>query len=126
MLAKLIVWAPTRDAAIARMHRALLELTIDGVATSRDFHLRVMEDAEFQRGAIDIQWLERRLDSLTRVMRPAGGEVVAALAAVLLADRERATARPTASNGATANGAARDTAAAGWLAAARREALRSR
>ncbi|NUQ20417.1 MAG: acetyl-CoA carboxylase biotin carboxylase subunit, partial [Gemmatimonadaceae bacterium] len=37
MLAKLIVWAETREAAIARMHRALLELTIEGVDSSRDF-----------------------------------------------------------------------------------------
>ncbi|NUO64973.1 MAG: acetyl-CoA carboxylase biotin carboxylase subunit, partial [Gemmatimonadaceae bacterium] len=41
MLAKLIVWAESRDAAIARMHRALLELTIEGIDSSRDFHLRV-------------------------------------------------------------------------------------
>jgi acetyl-CoA carboxylase biotin carboxylase subunit len=127
MLAKLIVWAPTRDAAIARMHRALLELTIDGVATSRDFHLRVMEDPEFQRGQIDIQWLERRLDSLTRVPPPAEGELVAAVAAVLLADRERGTTRVAAPNGATAsNGAVSASVAEGWLAAARREALRAR
>ncbi|MCX5761392.1 MAG: ATP-grasp domain-containing protein, partial [Gemmatimonadetes bacterium] len=38
MLAKLIVWAPTRLEAITRMHRALGELTIDGVETSREFH----------------------------------------------------------------------------------------
>src|SRR5689334_22799781 len=43
MLAKLIVHGRTREQAIARMHRALLELTIDGVETSRDFHLRMME-----------------------------------------------------------------------------------
>ena len=67
MLAKLIVYAPTRDAAVERMHRALLELTIEGVETSRDFHLRVMEDAEFRAGAIEIQWLERRLDVARRV-----------------------------------------------------------
>ncbi|HEY5219839.1 MAG TPA: acetyl-CoA carboxylase biotin carboxylase subunit, partial [Gemmatimonadaceae bacterium] len=60
MLAKLIVWAADRPAAIARMHRALLELAVDGVETSRDFHLRVMEDEEFRRGDIEIQWLERR------------------------------------------------------------------
>ncbi len=48
LLGKLIAWADTRDAAIARMRRALLELTIVGVETSRDFHLRVMDDAEFQ------------------------------------------------------------------------------
>src|SRR5690349_5450282 len=66
MLAKLIVWAPDRASAVERMHRALLELTIQGVETSRDFHLRVMEDAEFRRGAIEIQWLERRLPDLVR------------------------------------------------------------
>src|SRR3954471_4423832 len=48
MLAKLIVYAPTREAAIERMHRALLELTIEGVEISRDFHLRMMEDSEFR------------------------------------------------------------------------------
>ena len=81
MLAKLIVHAPTREAAVARMHRALLELTIEGVETSRDFHLRVMEDAEFRAGAIEIQWLERRLDSLVARRRPpataSGGRLVA-------------------------------------------------
>ena len=50
MLAKLIVWAADREAAVNRMHRALLELTVDGIETSRDFHLRVMEDEEFRRG----------------------------------------------------------------------------
>src|SRR5205085_4526926 len=65
LLAKLIVHAPDRAAAIERMHRALLELTIEGVDSSRDFQLRVMEDAEFRRGAIEIQWLERRLASPT-------------------------------------------------------------
>ena len=51
------------------MHRALLELTIEGVETSRDFHLRVMEDAEFRAGAIEIQWLERRLAGAHRERR---------------------------------------------------------
>ena len=90
MLAKLIVHAPTREAAIERMHRALLELTIEGVESSRDFHLRVMEDAEFRAGAIEIQWLERRLDSL--IQREAAGATIARTAAVvaaLIADRDR-------------------------------------
>ena len=94
MLAKLIVWAPTRDAAIARMHRALLELTIEGVETSRDFHLRVMEDAEFRAGAIEIQWLERRLPSIARraARRRTRARLRAAIAAALLAERDRANA----------------------------------
>jgi acetyl-CoA carboxylase biotin carboxylase subunit len=93
MLAKLIVSAPTRLEAIGRMHRALLELTIEGVDTSRDFHLRVMEDPEFRSGAIEIQWLERRLADLT-ARRPArDGVVRAAIAAVLLAERDRSAPR---------------------------------
>jgi acetyl-CoA carboxylase biotin carboxylase subunit len=127
MLAKLIVWAPSRDAAIARMYRALLELTVDGVATSRDFHLRVMEDAEFRRGDIEIQWLERRLDSLTRLAPPADGKRVAAIAAVLLAERERATPTLAAAVGPAAGSAAHTADARdAWLRAGRRDGLRSR
>jgi acetyl-CoA carboxylase, biotin carboxylase subunit len=128
LLAKLIVWGPSRDEAIARMHRALLELTIDGVATSRDFHLRVMEDAEFRRGDIEIQWLERRLDSLTQTRPPADGIRVAAIAAVLLAERDRAAPRGgaglTPAESAAHPGAPPPDDA--WVRAARRDALRSR
>ena len=46
------------------MRRALVDLIILGVETSRDFHIRVMDDDEFRRGDIDIQWLERRLPSI--------------------------------------------------------------
>jgi acetyl-CoA carboxylase biotin carboxylase subunit len=121
MLAKLIVHAPTRDAAIARMHRALLELTIQGVETSRDFHLRVMEDDEFRRGAIDIQWLERRLASLTSVAAPPEGQMAAVIAAALLAEQERMRRVPPA-GGATPNGTPADDRSA-WRQAARREGL---
>jgi acetyl-CoA carboxylase biotin carboxylase subunit len=89
LLAKLIVWAATRELAIERMHRALLELVIDGVETSRDFHLRLMEDGEFRRGEIEIQWLERRLESLTNVRPPKATAEIAAIAAALLAERDR-------------------------------------
>jgi acetyl-CoA carboxylase biotin carboxylase subunit len=127
LLAKLIVWGPTREAAIARMHRALLELTIDGVETSRDFHLRVMEDEEFRRGDIDIQWLERRLPSLVAVAPPQSLVRDAAIAAALIADRDRARPRGAADRPATASvrGAAGDGAPdTTWRRAARLDALR--
>lgn len=89
LLAKLIVSASTRELAIERMHRALLELVIDGVETSRDFHLRLMEDGEFKRGEIEIQWLERRLDSLTNVRPPPSAVRIATIAAALLAEKDR-------------------------------------
>ncbi len=124
MLAKLIVWAATRAEAVERMHRALLELTIEGVDTSRDFHLRVMEDAEFRAGDIEIQWLERRMADLTNRAPEQAAVVRAAIAAALLAERERSAPHRAAapSNGDTAS--AKAVASDGWLRAARREALR--
>ena len=120
MLAKLIVWAPSRELAIARMHRALSELVIDGVETSRDFHLRVMEDDDFRRGAIEIQWLERRLPSLLEAKPPEALRQIAAIAGALLADRERSAPRAAS---ATAPGTP-PPAASGWKRAARIEGLR--
>jgi acetyl-CoA carboxylase, biotin carboxylase subunit len=89
MLAKLIVHAPTRDAAIARMHRALIEFEIEGVETSRDFHLRMMEDDEFRRGDISIQWLEAKLPALSQLGPETSDVRAAVIAAALLAERER-------------------------------------
>src|SRR5581483_2946740 len=112
MLAKLIVHAPTREAAVERMHRALLELTIEGVESSRDFHLRVMEDADFRAGAIEIQWLERRLDSIIHVKPPAATTKTAAVVAALIADRDRRA--PKRSNGATTAAQTSQTTQDGW------------
>jgi acetyl/propionyl-CoA carboxylase alpha subunit len=102
------------------MHRALLELTIEGVETSRDFHLRLMEDPEFKAGAIEIQWLERRLPSLAAVKAPEETARAAAIAAALLADRDRQ--RGISRTSASASGPASD--ASGWQKAARSEGLR--
>jgi acetyl-CoA carboxylase biotin carboxylase subunit len=127
MLAKLIVHAPTREAAIQRMHRALLELTIEGVESSRDFHLRVMEDAEFRAGAIEIQWLERRLESIVNVRPPAHTARTAALIAALIADRDRQAPKgSSASYGAPLPDAAPPPAPTqdAWTRLARLEALR--
>lgn len=90
MLAKLIVHARTREQAIERMRRALLELTVEGVETSRDFHLRVMENPDYRAGDVSIQWLEQNLELLTHAPPPPAGVRLAAIAAALLADAERA------------------------------------
>lgn len=58
MIAKLIVWAPTRDEAIARMKRALSEFDIEGVKTTIPFHLRLLEHPKFIAGDFDIKFLE--------------------------------------------------------------------
>lgn len=117
LIAKLIVWAETREAAIARMRRALRELVIVGLPTSQAFHLRVLEDADFRRGAIDIEFLGRKSATLLRdpvpeeLMRPL------AVAAAMIADAQR-------TGSASAAAALRAPGAAPWLDAARREGLR--
>src|SRR3989449_10691812 len=59
LLAKLIVWGDTRAAALQRMRRALRELVIVGIPSSQAFHLRVLADPDFQRGDVDVTYLER-------------------------------------------------------------------
>ena len=117
MLAKLIVRADTRELAIARMRRALMDLTIVGVDTSREFHLRMMDNEDFKRGAFDIQWLERTMPAILGVAPPKDTLNVAAIAATLLAERDRGRRR----NGAATQAVSRDGA---WIETARREALR--
>jgi len=50
MIAKLIVWDTTRDAAIARAERALRETAIEGVPTTRDLALAVLASGPFRAG----------------------------------------------------------------------------
>jgi len=59
MVAKLIVHAPTRPEAIARMRRALMEFAIQGIKTTIPLHRRIMDSAEFRAGDYTIHWLER-------------------------------------------------------------------
>jgi acetyl-CoA carboxylase biotin carboxylase subunit len=120
MLAKLIVRADTRELAIARMRRALLDLTIVGVESSREFHLRVMDDDEFRRGEFDIQWLERRLPTLVEARPPQSTVRVAAIAAALIADRDRGRRHAS----AALSGAETPAAERQWSTTARREGLR--
>ncbi len=59
MVAKLIVHAPTRAQAIARLGRALAEFAVVGISTTLPLHQRIVEDPEFQAGEYTIHWLER-------------------------------------------------------------------
>ncbi len=59
LVAKLIVHAPTRAEAIARLRRSLDEFAVLGIKTTLPLHQRIVEDAQFQAGDYDIHWLER-------------------------------------------------------------------
>lgn len=88
LLAKLIVHAPDRAAAIERMRRALAELRILGVETSAPFHRRVMDEEDFRAGRLSIRYLETHPELL---QAGATEEALraAAVAAALLEERER-------------------------------------
>jgi acetyl-CoA carboxylase, biotin carboxylase subunit len=115
MLAKLIVWAPDRAQAILRMTQALDELVVAGVATNQAFHLRLMADPAFQKGEIDIQFLERRTDLATPTASPRR-MVDVAVAAALAEDQARQARRPAA--------AVNRAPSSDWARQARREGLR--
>jgi acetyl-CoA carboxylase biotin carboxylase subunit len=59
MVAKLIVHAPTRPEAIARLRRALDEFAVLGIKTTLPLHQRIIEDPGFQSGDYTIHWLEQ-------------------------------------------------------------------
>jgi len=61
LIAKLIVHAPDRPAALARLDRALGELIVDGVDTTVPLHRALLGAEAVQTGQYDIHWLERWL-----------------------------------------------------------------
>jgi acetyl-CoA carboxylase biotin carboxylase subunit len=58
LLAKLVVYAQTREGAIQKMAGALDEFTIQGIKTTIPFHREVMQDIRFKTGEFDTSFLE--------------------------------------------------------------------
>ena len=58
MIAKLIVHAGTRNAALMRLRRALEEFVIMGVKTTIPLHQDIIAQPEYLDGQYDIHWLE--------------------------------------------------------------------
>jgi acetyl-CoA carboxylase biotin carboxylase subunit len=64
LLAKLIVWAETREAAIARMQRALDEFVIEGLVTTIPFHQRLLKHEGFIRGETYTRFIQEEAVAL--------------------------------------------------------------
>ncbi|HEY1385994.1 MAG TPA: acetyl-CoA carboxylase biotin carboxylase subunit [Dongiaceae bacterium] len=73
LLGKLIVWDETRDAALSRLQRALMELEIVGVRTTKGLHQALAADAEVVAARFDTRWLERWLEGNATRLVEAGG-----------------------------------------------------
>ena len=61
LIAKLITYGADRAGALARMSNALDELLIDGIRTNTPLHKDIVRDAEFQKGGVNIHYLEGKL-----------------------------------------------------------------
>jgi 3-methylcrotonyl-CoA carboxylase alpha subunit len=64
LLAKLIVHAEDRPAAIQRMQTALKDFVVHGVITNIDFLQSVLSHPDFQNGRVTTQWVEQNMNSL--------------------------------------------------------------
>ncbi|MGC2775684.1 MAG: acetyl-CoA carboxylase biotin carboxylase subunit, partial [Bradyrhizobium sp.] len=91
LLGKLIVHDEDRASAIRRLDRALGELTIEGLTTTKALHLALVHDPDVQAGRFHTAWLEPWLASH-----------IAGLAAAGVAASEAAPASPTVPAPATA------------------------
>jgi acetyl-CoA carboxylase biotin carboxylase subunit len=115
LIAKLLVWAPTRTLAIDRMKRALAEYTIQGVKTSIPFHVLVMNNERFVQGNYDTTFIDRVLGG---VQYEKHHQDVAAIVAVI----QRITTQQQASKKKPSTGARIDA----WKMAGRRSMLRGK
>ncbi len=58
LMAKLVVWAPDRAAAISKGRRSLQEFIVRGVATTIPAHLAVLDHPDFLKGDHHTKWME--------------------------------------------------------------------
>ncbi|MDB5634082.1 MAG: Carbamoyl-phosphate synthase chain, ATP-binding protein [Tardiphaga sp.] len=84
MLAKVIAWAPTRDAAIDRLNRGLEDTDVRGIVTNIPFLSALVTHPVVRANAIDTGFIERELKTLTPpAAAPGDIELCAAVAAIV-------------------------------------------
>jgi len=59
LIAKLLVYRPTRAEALATMRRALREFVVEGIATTIPIHRELMAHSAFVDGRVDTTFIER-------------------------------------------------------------------
>ncbi|HEX7705135.1 MAG TPA: acetyl-CoA carboxylase biotin carboxylase subunit [Thermoanaerobaculia bacterium] len=116
MLSKLIVHGRSREEAIARMRRALLEYRVEGIRTTIPFFTFIMEHPDFAAANFDTGFIDRILPGLDGAHFSHGEEIrdAAVIAAAIMAFEETQRVQlPEATE-------------SGWRDAARHEAVRGR
>ena len=91
MLAKVIAWAPTRQAAIERLNRGLEETDVRGIVTNIPFLSALITHPKVRANTIDTGFIERELKKLTELSGAAGDlELCAAVAAIVNGEQKSA------------------------------------
>ncbi|MBC7155709.1 MAG: biotin/lipoyl-binding protein, partial [Rhodobacteraceae bacterium] len=83
MIAKLIVHAPDRETALARLATALDHVAVEGVQTNRAFLTALARNPEFGRMQVHTRWIDGRIDELTQPRTLSRPELWKAVAAIL-------------------------------------------
>ncbi len=84
MLAKLAVWGETREHAIARMIRALEELTVGGIRNNINFFHHLLQDREFRAGHLHTGFIEEFMQrNAENAPQHEDASVIAALVALV-------------------------------------------
>jgi 3-methylcrotonyl-CoA carboxylase alpha subunit len=99
MIAKVIAWGRDRADALRRLGEALADYRIAGLATNRDFLIRLMRHPAFGAGEIDTGFIERHRHDLIPPPAPAPRRVLAAASLALLGEQQRAAAAAGARSG---------------------------
>ncbi|HXN61235.1 MAG TPA: biotin/lipoyl-containing protein, partial [Acidimicrobiales bacterium] len=73
LIAKLIVWAPDREAARRRMLRAISETRLTGVATTLPAHVAILSHPDFAAATHSTKWVEETLDLSDLSIAPVAG-----------------------------------------------------
>ncbi|WP_047463287.1 acetyl/propionyl/methylcrotonyl-CoA carboxylase subunit alpha [Rhizobium rhizogenes] len=81
LIAKLIVHAPTREAALGKLTRALRDTQVAGTASNLDFLIRLSEQPDFVAGHPDTGLIDREVEALTSVQPP--DDIALAIAAIV-------------------------------------------
>jgi 3-methylcrotonyl-CoA carboxylase alpha subunit len=113
MLAKVIAWAPTRDAAIERLNRGLQDTDVRGIVTNIPFLSALVTHPQVRANAVDTGFIERELKNLTPPPAASGDLELCAAVAAILGDEQKAARAEAHSPWRTS----------GWMPVGRRQRL---
>ncbi len=89
LLAKLSVWAGTRDAAIDRMRRAVSEYRVLGITTNLPLFREIMRDEKWMAGELDTGFLDRFMSSQPTLAEDSDARLAAVLACASITPRQQ-------------------------------------